>query len=316
MTIIPFQDFDNDCRENNLIYTSCNSCVFAKEESTLEGSCAANRLGAFQDSGCDVKQVEKAGDVFYAIKGRVCNMLRGKEWEMFALKGAVIEDEDERTNELLRIASRESTITCTCIIYMKESDTLSADERVLNLRKTLTSIKNGKISPKHIVILNACQIKPSILIPKIREIFSEIAVGCSWNMEYILENDVEYDERYDLVDIPGQITNVDADSSTYMKCIDIAMAHVKTQYVTILEDGYELPINHISSINDSINNGLGRFLLAKPDDGSLSGTIVHFMAYKQLKGHKYGSFEDKLEEQCAEQGCEELIKKLSEIKGQ
>ena len=314
MSATPFQEFDNECRENNLIYTSCNSCVFSIKENELDKACSVNRLKSFTDSGCEVKQLEKDGELFYAVKGRVCNMLRGEEWQTYALKGELIEDSEERIKKLIKIAYRESTITCTCVIYMKEKEGMSADDRLADLRKTLISIKNGEICPKHIVVLNACQIKPSILVPRIREIFSDVGIGCTWNMEYILENDVEYDERYDLADIPGKITNVE--SSAYLKCIDIAMANIKTQYVTVFEDGDEVAVNHISSINDSINNGLGRFLLAKPDDGSLSGTIVHFMAYKQLKGNKYGTFEEKLQQQCEEQGCENLIKNLSEIQSQ
>ena len=323
MTHTTTEEFDELCKSQKTIYTSCKGCVFFKdfddENHPLEEHCFAGRLKKFGDLGCEIVNIKDSDEEASckAIKGRVCNMLRGEVWSMFVNRDVFKFSEnltdDEKLSTMKRIAEKECEVRCSIVVYMPKKSGVDLEARFQSLRDTLLSIKNGQIQPEHIVLVNNASIMPSAFMPRAREIFNEIELSCTWNMEYILDEDEGYNKDYHKIDLPGKITNLSENEQSYENCIDIALKKIKSQYVAIFFDGSIVPSNFISSINESINNGMDRFILVLPDDNSKSGTIIQMMAFKQLKGNREIDFVNKALSQVREQKCEYMIKSLSQI---
>ena len=323
MSHFSIEEFDEQCKEEKVIYTHCKGCVFFKdfedEEHSLDDHCYAGRLSKFNESGSEIVDIQDEDDESHskAVKGRVCNMLRGDVWKLMLNRGkqktSFQKTEEEALEEMRSLAERECIIKCAVVIYVPRKNDVDVNARFESIKETLVSIKNNEIQPSQIILVNNANIMPSNFVPAVRSLFDEIGLKCPWRMEYILDENEGYNKDYNNVDLPGKITNIEEGQQSYEICVDIALRKVKSQYAAIFFDGYIIPSNFFSSINEKINSGLGRFILVLPDDNSKSGTIIQMMAYKQLKGNKEIDFVTKALSKVQEQKCEYMIKKLSEI---
>ncbi len=297
-------------QENNMIFTSCKGCVFSKPTSTesenLDECCSAHRLSAFAEQGCEMLTIkdtetidETKSQSFRGIKDRVCNLMRTTHWAKITTAKHNFEFGEDDLDRLEELASKESRIQCTYIVYMEKGK--SKEECLQGLRKTLDSFCNRppKEAPTKLTVMVSPALKPSEFISEMRAISKELPLPCGWNMEYIINSDILELDGMDL----------------YESCMRICMKSIKSPYVAVFSCGDLVPENYLSSFNTLINTKLEKMLVCIPKDKKkISGTFIQYMCYKQLRNSPDDhTFIEQIQELAKEQGSEHLIKTLDDV---
>ena len=129
-------------KEDEYIGMTCNGCVFAEYEDTIQYGCSAHRIQKFSDEGSlTLSKQETSDDKTVYTLNRFCNLYRDKEWLEKQQK-----QDAENECDLLTIAQKEIEPVFGIVIY---------DRNVTgrNLKKTIESIKNLDYDKKKIFVI-------------------------------------------------------------------------------------------------------------------------------------------------------------------
>lgn len=284
--------------EEKTIFTMCNGCVFsslqANDNENLSDYCSIGRLEKLQKNGAEILSVSDKEDPNKNIKlvnRRVCNMLRGDDWAEARTK------EGYKKEDFVKLAKKEAEINCAVIMYMGGESEINLESRMNSLCQSMKFLECGEVKPSEFSIINNSDVPPYEFLSYVRRKCEEIEVKTPWKMEYVSDSNVKEMEEEEQA----------------LACVDIAIKNIDSIYYCVFIEGKSIPENYLQSINNFINEDLGRFLAIVPEEG-INGMCVQYRVHKQLVGNRGGkTIVEKIELLSSEQKCEEIIQPLKKI---
>ena len=308
MKIVSMQDILR-LAEEKTVQTMCDGCVFAEYEE-LDGGrlsqtgCQAQRFDKLAKNGAKILKVEDETEErdFVVIQDRVCNMLRGEEWEINARK------KGERTNwSMYALARKEILVNCTILIY------LGPNQSVKDAYMTAQEIQKQEVPATNTVIVNNAGIAPADFLREWKglQITSSEILEIPWHMEYIVE--FQYQDFLDILADAPEDKKEELRERMRMRCIDLGVQKSKTIYYAFFNAGDSIPSNYLSDIDKALNDDLVRFLALDPKNKSHSGLLMQIAVHKRIGGNKERPCIDKVITQTENQECPNLVLPLTKI---
>ena len=285
--------------EEKTIFTMCNGCIFSSlqenDNEDLSDYCSIDRLKKLQDNGaeilnvCDTEDTEKNTKL---VNGRVCNMLRGKDWAEARI------GDGHKKEELEMVAQKETEIKCAAILYMGEVPEKEQESRMYSLCCAMKSLEIADIRPFEFSVINNSDVGPYEFLSYIRRKCEEMDIKTPWKMEYISDS---------------QIKSMPTEDEKILACVDVAVKNIDSVYYCVFIEDCQIPENYLENINEFINKDMQRFLAIVPEKG-VNGLCIQHQAHKQLVGNRGGrTIVEKLELLSSEQKCAQIIHPLEKI---
>jgi hypothetical protein len=188
-------------------------------------------------------------------------------------------DRQPEEDDKVAIVRDEITLRMEAIIYINSKSNFQ------DMGLTVDSLSRGKIKPTTITFCDHKNIKPSTF----RKWVEGRCNKMGWRAEHIREP-----------------------KSDFLRCVDICMKRVKTQFVSVFSAGFKVPEDFISSLDIALNDDMERFLYLEPIDGK-NGMVVQRVVSKNYRGNAVNPLLEKLREESLEQECPEMVRKITEL---
>jgi hypothetical protein len=277
--------------------TACLGCRFAtgrlrerKSDKQLqflqdEQGCLLDAVNKMLAQGVDVQDCEDdKGNEFHVLTGRVCPFYRTKAWRKDLL------EDDEAAVKQVR---KEATLRPDVVVYF--DDDMKPDD----ILTTATALKQGRICPQKLYIINNSSLRPSQLMTTLRK------CPIPWRMETVVER--------------GR--------TSMPRALDIITKKCSGMFVTYFMAGHAPNYLFFSQIDSALYDDLDKFVVLHPEDlwedmgrsgakrgnDNLNGLTVLSIFHKQVGGNARYHIVDKATNISKEQKCPNLVRPLKTI---
>jgi hypothetical protein len=169
-----------------IIQTLCLGCVFAdlKENSKnlfLQESCKLNNIEKFKKTNCEIiEAVDEKNNEFFVINDRICPFFRNDQWRNTHGLSNDISELSKKVNE-------EVIVKIDAVVYFDDNNTTD------DITNTLNSLKECKIKPKNVFIINNSNLRPSQIMSVVKDF------PIKWRIETIIQENANIYEAMDIV---------------------------------------------------------------------------------------------------------------------
>lgn len=251
------------------INTTCQKCIFAEWAGLTQIDCKLGRLDKFEDKGLiTAHDDEETGEQFYKID-TYCNTCRDEEWA-------------NKQDDPIAAVKKAVQIRGSFIILENTDDSWSKVKD--KTRKILRLIDESEIKPLSLVFTGS-------------------------------NNNINYKRWFQLIkdSLAGKNIKFDVSKPMYGKrlsneeLVHMVAKKCKHTYFSVFENGYDIPLDFLSTINKWINEDLRQISMIEPLFG-VNGLTIQTILFNIVGGNdeKYTAVE-KIKELAKEQEKKELI---------
>lgn len=192
--------------------------------------------------------------------------------------------------EQIEIAKNQAMPRIDCVITVESNE-------IGDLEKTIITLIKQEIQFNEIIFCVLSKIKPSQIISIINKNNGKF----KWSIKQIV------DEYW-----------------TGSKAINIAVQKSRSTYASVFNSGFEIPVNFVKEMTNSLAEEMKRFIMLNPIDEKSNGLTIQVYAFNALRGNEeayvddekskpVNSFVEKISYIAASQNLTNLIKDCEEI---